>query len=149
MNAYFELFGSKVAIKENDTEALSKLEELEEVSVSKVRQCYGRIEYNITPSMESVHVKDWIDKVVWAIIECFDTKIILKSTRTLEDEEKFLKTLQGIEYDAGYGLQQLFGVVVFKDGSWLSRGEYDGSEWWEHNKCPKEPDWDKEPSKED
>jgi hypothetical protein len=40
------------------------------------------------------------------------------------------------EYDDGYGGQELFGYVVFKDGTWLSRAEYDGSEWWEYNKTP-------------
>ena len=36
------------------------------------------------------------------------------------------------EYDDGYGGQQLFGYVWYKDGTWSQRGEYDGSEWWEH-----------------
>jgi hypothetical protein len=40
------------------------------------------------------------------------------------------------DYDDGYGGQEIFGCVVFKDNTWLSRGEYDGSEWWEYNKCP-------------
>ena len=40
------------------------------------------------------------------------------------------------EYDDGYGGQVLFGYIIFKDGTWLSRGEYDGSEWWEYNKTP-------------
>ena len=40
------------------------------------------------------------------------------------------------EYDNGYGGQELFGTVVFKDGSWLDRGEYDGSEWWDYHRCP-------------
>ena len=40
------------------------------------------------------------------------------------------------EYDSGYGGQELDGIIVFNDGSWLSRGEYDGSEWWEYNTTP-------------
>ena len=44
------------------------------------------------------------------------------------------------DYDSGYGLQELGGVVVFKDGSWLERGEYDGSEWWEYKKTPTKED---------
>ena len=39
-------------------------------------------------------------------------------------------------YDSGFGGQELFGYVVFKDKTWLERGEYDGSEWWEYKKCP-------------
>lgn len=41
-----------------------------------------------------------------------------------------------IEYDSGYGNQELDGVVLFSDNTWLSRAEYDGSEWWRYNKPP-------------
>jgi len=40
------------------------------------------------------------------------------------------------EYDDGYGLQHLFGKILFKDKSWLERAEYDGLEWWEYLKAP-------------
>lgn len=40
------------------------------------------------------------------------------------------------EYDSGYGSQELGATVVFKDGNWLERGEYDGSEWWEYKSTP-------------
>lgn len=44
------------------------------------------------------------------------------------------------EYDDGYGLQELQGVVYCKDKNnnpvWLTRGEYDGSEWWNINTIP-------------
>lgn len=41
-------------------------------------------------------------------------------------------------YDSGYGGAEIAGdlVVVFTDGSWLERGEYDGSEWWDFKKLP-------------
>lgn len=39
-------------------------------------------------------------------------------------------------YDRGYGSQKLFGEVLFNDGTWLTRGEYDGSEWWDYNVAP-------------
>lgn len=35
-------------------------------------------------------------------------------------------------YDNGFGGQELYGNVVFTDGTWLERGEYDGLEWWDH-----------------
>lgn len=35
-----------------------------------------------------------------------------------------------IEYDNGYGGQELFGRVWLTNDAWLERGEYDGSEWW-------------------
>ncbi len=44
--------------------------------------------------------------------------------------------LMNREYDSGYGRQEVDGTIVFKDGTWLSRGEYDGSEWWEYNFKP-------------
>ena len=39
---------------------------------------------------------------------------------------------EATNYDNGYGGHEiaLDLVVVFRDGSWLERGEYDGSEWW-------------------
>lgn len=41
-------------------------------------------------------------------------------------------------YDAGFGAQHVARdlVVVFTDGSWLERGEYDGSEWWADRRAP-------------
>lgn len=44
------------------------------------------------------------------------------------------------EYDNGFGGQELYGTVWLDDDSWLSRGEYDGSEWWNHNILPTIPD---------
>lgn len=51
--------------------------------------------------------------------------------------EEFLE-LPPTEYDQGYGAQKIARdlVVVFDDGSWLSRNEYDGSEGWVYNKTP-------------
>lgn len=40
------------------------------------------------------------------------------------------------EYHNGYGGQNFFGVIWYEDGTWSSRGEYDGSEWWEYNAVP-------------
>lgn len=39
-----------------------------------------------------------------------------------------------IDYDDGYGSQEIAAdlVVVFTDGGFLRREEYDGSEWWEY-----------------
>lgn len=52
---------------------------------------------------------------------------------------KFLASLD-FDYDNSYGLQFLHGTVWLEDGTWLSRGEYDGSEWWVHNVLPPIPD---------
>lgn len=47
--------------------------------------------------------------------------------------------LARVRYDNGFGSSQVATdlVIVFKDGSWLERGEYDGSEWWQFKKTPK------------
>ena len=45
------------------------------------------------------------------------------------------------DYDSGYGGAEVLMalVIVFKDGSWLERAEYDGSEWWEYKRAPNIP----------
>jgi hypothetical protein len=66
--------------------------------------------------------------------------ILLKEGYTPAEYEAFLDRLD-FEYDSGYGGQELYGTVwLMKEHTWLSRGEYDGSEWWEYNECPKVPD---------
>lgn len=58
---------------------------------------------------------------------------------TLEEYEEFLKKLD-FEYDAGYGGQELYGIVwLMEENTWLERGEYDGSEWWNFQECPPIP----------
>lgn len=65
--------------------------------------------------------------------------IVLPMAATSNQIEMFLAALD-FEYDAGYGNQYLFGTIWYIDGTWSSRGEYDGSEWWEYNKCPEIPE---------
>ena len=66
--------------------------------------------------------------------------IVLKEDYTPTDYVEFLDRLN-FDYDSGYGGQELYGTVwLTKENTWLSRGEYDGSEWWEYNECPKVPD---------
>jgi len=63
----------------------------------------------------------------------------LKEGYTQKEYEEFLDRLD-FEYDAGYGGQELFGTIWLEEGTWLERGEYDGSEWWEYKECPQIPD---------
>jgi hypothetical protein len=65
-------------------------------------------------------------------------KFTLKVNHTDDEFQSFLKSLN-FDYDSGYGRQELFGTVWLEDGTWCTRGEYDGSEWWEHNKLPEIP----------
>ena len=51
--------------------------------------------------------------------------------------EKFRK-IADREYYNGFGAQKIASdlVVVFKDGSWLERLEYDGAEHWVYKRTP-------------
>lgn len=55
--------------------------------------------------------------------------------------ENFREVAARTEYEIGYGAPEVATdlVIVFTDGSWLSREEYDGSEWWQYNHCPVKP----------
>ncbi len=57
---------------------------------------------------------------------------------TIEQLVDFLSKLDR-EYDNGYGGQELFGKIWYTDGTWSSREEYDGSEWWRYNCVPEIP----------
>lgn len=63
---------------------------------------------------------------------------VLKVNYSQEDFEKFLNELD-FDYDNGFGGQELYGTIWLEDNTWFSRGEYDGSEWWEHNVLPEIP----------
>lgn len=62
----------------------------------------------------------------------------LKIGHTKKELILFLNSLD-FEYDNDYYGQLLYGYVWFDDGTWLERGKYNGSEWWEHKACPKIP----------
>lgn len=65
--------------------------------------------------------------------------INLKCGHAENDYNTFLESLN-FNYDNGYGGQELFGFIWYKDGTWSDRGEYDGSEWWQHQSCPYIPE---------
>jgi hypothetical protein len=56
--------------------------------------------------------------------------------------DEFLSFLEELDFDYnnGHGGQHLHGTVWFDDGSWMERGEYDGSEWWEYKTTPEIPE---------
>lgn len=62
----------------------------------------------------------------------------LKKGYSKKDFENFLEELN-FEYYDGFGSQELFGTVWLKDGSWLERSEYDGSENWVLRTIPEIP----------
>lgn len=51
---------------------------------------------------------------------------------------RFLELAKDTNYDNGFGLPEIeCGLTLLMwDGSWYSRAEYDGSEWWEHHRVP-------------
>lgn len=65
-------------------------------------------------------------------------KAELKVNHTEEEFQSFLNSLN-FDYYAGFGGQELFGTVWLEDGTWCTRDEYDGSEWWTHNQLPEIP----------
>jgi len=58
----------------------------------------------------------------------------IKTTNS-EEIEKAIEKDMDISYDDGFGIQYIHGIILFKDGTWIERVEYDGAEWWE----PHEP----------
>lgn len=64
--------------------------------------------------------------------------LLLKVGHSSEEYSEFLNELDFL-YDSGYGGQELHGIIWLEDGTWCDRGEYDGSEWWEHNTVPNIP----------
>lgn len=72
------------------------------------------------------------------LIGTLERKVILTTGHTKEEYNQFLKDID-FDYDSGYGGQELYGTIWLCDGTWFSRGEYDGSEWWVYNRCPEIP----------
>jgi hypothetical protein len=66
-------------------------------------------------------------------------KYVLPIEHTQEEYDAFIKSLD-FDYDSGYGGQELYGTIWYTNGTWSDRGEYDGSEWWQHHQCPDIPE---------
>lgn len=79
-----------------------------------------------------------------------ETLEVLKRNNKTPNDVKFVKTekclgnwdefaaLANFEYDDGYkhGAEVETSLHIVGDNWWLSRGEYDGSEWWNFNTKP-------------
>ena len=78
----------------------------------------------------------WDDKDNYISAQPF----VLREGYTPEEYEEFLTKLD-FNYDSGYGMQEILGTVwLMEEHTWLERGEYDGSEWWEHITKPEIPE---------
>lgn len=68
---------------------------------------------------------------------------ILQIGYNQDKAREFLDSLD-FQYDSGYGGQEIYGTIWYTDGTWSDRGEYDGSEWWQHQVKPEIPEACKE-----
>ena len=146
MNALFELIGTTEIVTEQEAQTICDTPEYN-VEFGKLIRWgpnKGKIKVGYHHKPTSQIALKWVKTIAFAKIQfgdCFDenpVNIELRSNRNRQDELDFLENLSYINYDEGYGSQRLFGTIVFKDGTWLERHEYDGSEWWEYKKLPKE-----------
>ena len=71
--------------------------------------------------------------------EIIERIFILTTGYTQDDWNEFLSKLDFM-YDSGWGSQQIFATIWYVDGTWSDRGEYDGSEWYQHHVCPEIPE---------
>ena len=67
-----------------------------------------------------------IEDIVW-----------IGTTEGTIDIAQFLEEAKHTEYDNGYGGAEIAeDLIIVGVDWWLSRGEYDGSEWWDFNSQP-------------
>lgn len=78
-------------------------------------------------------------KVLCVRIRVNKCEYFLTTGYTKEEWNKFLTDID-LEYDSGYGGQELYGTIWFTNGFWSTRGEYDGSEWWYYHEVPEIPE---------
>jgi hypothetical protein len=92
---------------------------------------------------------EFIDEVEGKIVLCAEilyspndeeTEYNLCTHYTPAEYDAFLQSLDFV-YDAGFGGQELFGVIWYTDGTWSSRYEYDGSEEWASRRAPVVPEY--------
>ena len=103
-------------------------EELEQLLKGKAKVKCASITVDYPFDYKEARLKDIEDYVLFE----------LKVNHTEEEFQSFLNSLN-FDYDSGYGGQELFGTVWLEDGTWCTRGEYDGREWWIHNQLPEIP----------
>jgi hypothetical protein len=53
-----------------------------------------------------------------------------------DDQWNFFLNHIDVQYDSGYGTMYLWGRIMYDNGTWSDRGEYDGSEWWQLHELP-------------
>lgn len=82
------------------------------------------------PDKDKIRTQEEIDK--------HHCNLILHTDHTPEELKQFKKDMD-FEYCPDFGTQELFGTIWLKNGDWMTRGEYDGSEWWNYHSLPELP----------
>lgn len=83
-----------------------------------------------------------VEDIKCGYLEIHDEEILcINIGDTFSEIVNKFDNIKNRSYNGGYGSQELYGIIWFKDGSWLERGEYDGSEWWEYKTTPEIPDF--------
>lgn len=139
MNALFELLGKRFTKNTFDC-IVRRGTDFDDYTIETKKDSFGIETVSVCPKWEATATKEWFKRIKFAKIDCDETHLILPSKRTEEDELAFYKGLAFINYYEGGG-QELYGIIAFNDGTWLDRGEYDGSEWWQKHSFPREEDY--------
>ena len=89
--------------------------------------------------MESEELTNFLEETEEAILDSGhkieDVMFIGSSDGEYRLNYEEFKNIADFEYDDGYGGQEIAMdlIIYFKDKTYMKRGEYDGSEWWEYN----------------
>ena len=100
-----------------------------ETSSRSLRNTYNWAQSRIRELTKEVKVKN----------NHFDFRCVEDATAICQEFDEWLEAIEGINYHSGYGCQVLFGTIWLRSGLWMTRGEYDGSEWWVICKRPPQP----------
>ena len=75
------------------------------------------------------------ENVIAARVNVNGVEAILNPGFNTKDWYVFMNSID-IEYNSGFGGQELTGIIMCKNQVWYDRGEYDGSEWWQVHQYP-------------
>lgn len=85
------------------------------------------VAYNIRLKTKNPNYKCGIDNGESFLIRALEIKGVEIDNYTIPTD---------LEYDSRFGVQHLNGTVLLNNGTWLTRDEDDGSEWWELHTVP-------------
>lgn len=89
-------------------------------------------------SNHTIHDIAWAKVIYMPSLVDEPTENILKVNHSEDELKDFINSLD-FNYDDGYGMQEVYGIIMFNDDFWLERIEYDGSERWGLKKKPSIP----------